>query len=468
MSQFQTFYPGIYTEREKPCLMKFLEEDDAIRKRGAIGAREIQAGNVTEDLPGVFIIQAEQDMVCYCAHKYDPENPIYNDPEYAKKLGFERLPALPTYAAHDDTYLKPFPAGARDYLLVSGLSHKITFHEPICVGDTLYLVVDDRHLTDVTPEDGSVYRSLTIQGVGSIYNQRGALVNTVSFSAQENLKSYQNPSDMPEGDIFWIAPPWAEKRPAHYYTDADWDNILTIWQCEHRQGALPLYWEDVAIGHRPADTLDGPVDDSLEPAYRYGMGIGGTRTLKQEIMDPEFRAKMVRDRIDGIYRMMNRANSYPNYPSYAEVKYSTDLGGGARSVDYPHHAEVPRFIFINFMGRDYVLRHLNNFMGDNGKLMEITWGIMNPECMEAVGFALPKSACYEDYLAPVPFKSMSDIKTHGMERDVMWVKSYVFDKYCRNGKHFVKLAWWIDTILGETFEAGQAVIQLPIKNEEPT
>lgn len=461
---FQMFYPGIYTQREKPCLQEFLADDEAIRARGPIGAGEIQAGAVTEAMPGVYIIQAEEEMVKYCSRKYDPENPVYNDAEYARQLGFERLPALPTYAVHDDTYLKPFPAAARDYLLVSGLAHKVTFHQPVCVGDTLYLVVDDRHITDVTPAEGAEYRSLTIEGVGSVYNQRGELVNTVSFSAQENLKSYVDPKDMPKDDIFWIAPPWAEKRPAHYYSDEDWEKIIKIWKEEHRQGAAPLYWEDVPIGYRPADTLDGPVDDSIEPAYRFGMGLGGTRTLKREIMDPAVRAVLVRDRTDGIYRMPNRADAWSDYPSYAQIKYGTDLGGGERSVDYPHHSEVPRFIFINFMGRDYVLRHLNNFMGDHGALCDITWGIMNAEAMEAVGYHLPQSACYVDYLAPVPDKNMSDIKTHGLERDVMWVKSYVFDKLSRDGKYFVKLAWWIDTILGETFEAGQATIRLPSRN----
>lgn len=462
---FVTFYPGVYTQREKPCLKRFLEEDDAIRTRGPISGREIRDGLISEELPGVFLTQAEEQMVKYVNKKYDPEDPVYNDEEYAKALGYPALPALPTYAAHDDTWLKPFPAEARDYLLVSGLAHKITFHAPICVGDTLYLVVDDRHLTDVTPKEGSQFRSLCINGVGSIYNQRGELVNTVSFSAQENLKSYADPADKPEDAHFWIAPPWDEKRPAHYYTDEDWAKIIDIWKHEVRNGPNTPYWEDVPIGFRPADTLDGPVDDSIEPAYRYGMGIGGTRTLRREIMDPEIRATLVRDRVDGIYRLPNRADAWPAYPDYAKIKYGTDVGGGERSVDFPHHSQVPRFIFINFMGRDFVLRHLNNFMGDQGKLVEISWGIMNPESMEEVGYHLPKSPCYVDYLAPVPEKSMADIRAHGMERDVMWVKSYVFDKYCQNGKHYVKLAWWIDTILGETFEAGQATIQLPSRND---
>lgn len=277
---FVTFYPGVYTQREKPCLKRFLEEDDAIRTRGPISGREIRDGLISEELPGVFLTQAEEQMVKYVNKKYDPEDPVYNDEEYAKALGYPALPALPTYAAHDDTWLKPFPAEARDYLLVSGLAHKITFHAPICVGDTLYLVVDDRHLTDVTPKEGSQFRSLCINGVGSIYNQRGELVNTVSFSAQENLKSYADPADKPEDAHFWIAPPWDEKRPAHYYTDEDWAKIIDIWKHEVRNGPNTPYWEDVPIGFRPADTLDGPVDDSIEPAYRYGMGIGGTRTLR--------------------------------------------------------------------------------------------------------------------------------------------------------------------------------------------
>lgn len=465
MSEFQVFYPGVYTEREKACLEKFLAEDEAIRARGAIVAREIRQGTVGEDLPGVFTVQAEAEMVKYCNRKYDPENPVYNDEEYAKALGFPALPALGSYAAHDDTYLKPFPAEARDYLLVSGLSHKITFHAPICVGDTLYLIVDDRFITDVTPKEGSEFRSLVIEGVGSIYNQRGELVNTVSFSAQENIKSYLDPADMPKDAHFWIAPDWADKRPTHYYTDADWEKIIEIWKNEHRQGAQPLYWEDVPVGFRPAQTLDGPVDDSLEPAYRYGMGIGGTRTLKQEILNPEFRETMVRDQTDGIYRMLSRADAYPPYPEYAKIKYGVDVGGGERSVDYPHHAEVPRFILINFQARDHVLRHLNNFIGDHGKIEEITWGIMNAASMKQVGYDLPESCCYADYLAPVPDKSMADVTTHGMERDVVWVKSYVFDKYSQNGKHYLKLAWWCDVITGETFEAGQAVVRLPSKNQ---
>jgi hypothetical protein len=460
--EFQVFYPGIYTEREKPWLKQFLDEDQAIRERGPINIQAIKDGTLAKDTPGVFTQEITEEMIRYNALKYAPENPLFHDEAYAISLGYQSLPALPTIAAHDDSYIKAYPAQARDYLLVSGLNHEISFHHPVCAGDTMYLVVDERHLIDCTPKAGSVFRSMAIETSGSIYNQNGELVNKVVFRVMENLKSYVDPADMPEDAIFWIGPAW-EDRKAHYYTDEDWETILNIWKHEYDQGATPLYWEDVPIGFRPADTLDGPVDDSIEPTYRFGMGNGGTRTLRKEIENPEFRKTMIRSKVDGIYRMPNRADAWPEAPK-ADIKYGEEFGGGERSVDHPHDEEVPRYMFINFMGRDYALRHFNNFMGHHGKLVNIKWGIMSPDSMASVGYDVPASPNAVDFLSVVPEKAGKAILIHGLERDVMWVKSYVFDKYCQDGKHYVKLAWWIDTILGETFQSGQATIQLPSQN----
>ena len=40
--EFVVFYPGVYTEREKPWLKKFLEEDQAIRDRGPVNVQAIR------------------------------------------------------------------------------------------------------------------------------------------------------------------------------------------------------------------------------------------------------------------------------------------------------------------------------------------------------------------------------------------------------------------------------------------
>lgn len=461
--EFVTFYPGIYTDREKAALREFLDVCDAIAKRGPVSPADIVAGKVTEDMPGVYTQLMTEEIIRYNNAKYDPDNPIYNDEEYAKKQGYAGLPALQMIAGHDDTFMAPFPRHARDYMLVSGLNHEVQCYAPVYAGDTMYFIVDARHILDLTPLEGSEFRSFAIETSGCVYNQRGELVNTVAFRCVENLKALTDPENMMEPDERdWIGPDWAS-REEHFYTDEDWDKIISIWKNEHRQGAEPLYWEDVPIGFRPADTLDGPIDDSIEPTFRLGMGNGGTRTLRKEIMDPEFRATMYRSKQNGIYRMPVRTDSWPKAPDM-KIKYDEEYGGGFRSVDLPDDQESDRFMLINFMGRDVALRHLNNFMGDHGKLVEIKWGIMSPDSMASRGFTVPKSPNAMDFLSVVPFKKDEPITEHGMERDVMWIKSYVYDKYCADGKHYVRLAWWVDTILGETYESGWATVELPSRD----
>lgn len=461
--KFVTFFPGIYTEREKPALRAFLDVCDAIAKRGPVSPADIAAGKVTEDMPGVYTQVMTEEIIRYNNKKYDPDNPIYNNEEYAKKLGYAALPGLQMMAGHDDSFMAPFPRDARDYMLVSGLNHEVSCYAPVYPGDTMYFIVDERHILDLTPLEGSEFRSFAIETSGSIYNQRGELVNKVAFRAMENLKALTDPETMKDPEeMDWIGPDWSS-REEHFYTDEDWDKIIGIWRNEHRQGAEPLYWEDVPIGFMPAETLDGPIDDSIEPTFRLGMGNGGTRTLRHEIMDAEFRKTMYRSKKNGIYRMPVRTDSWPTAPDM-KVKYGEEYGGGFRSVDLPDDQESDRFMLINFMGRDVALRHINNFMGDHGRLVEIKWGIMSQDSLASRGFTVPKSPNATDFLEVVPFKAGIPITEHGMERDVMWVKSYVFDKYCADGKHYVRLAWWIDTIKGETYESGWATIELPSRN----
>ncbi len=461
--KFVSFFPGVYTKREKPALEAFLAQCRAIEERGPVSPADIVAGRINEETPGVYTQLITEEILRYNNKKYDPDNLIYNDEAYARSLGYDGLPGLVLLAAHDDSFMAPFPREARDYMLVSGLHHEVKCFHPIYAGDTMYLIVDERHITDYTPLEGSEFRSFAIETHGSIYNQRGQLISKVAFRAMENLKALTDPKNMKDPEeMDWIGPDWAS-REEHYYSDEDWEKILAIWQSEKQQGAEPLYWEDVEIGFMPTPTLEGPIDDSLEPTPRVGMGNGGTRTLRHEILDPEFRKTMVRSPKNGIYRMPNRADAWPQEPQL-RLKYGEEFGGGFRSVDLPHGEESNRFMLINFMGPDVALRHFNNFMGNHGRLVDIQWGIMSPESLASRGYTIPAAESHVDFLSVVPFKAGQPITEHGMERDVMWVKSYVYDKYCADGRHYVRLAWWIDTILGETYESGWATIELPSRS----
>lgn len=112
-------------------------------------------------------------MVKYNHSKYEQENPLFNDAEYAKKAGYLDIPAYFTFGAHDDSYTTAFPESARDTLLVSQASHHIENYNVVYPGDSLYLTFDQRTMLDITPPEGSVYRSVALYNTGSIYNQRG-------------------------------------------------------------------------------------------------------------------------------------------------------------------------------------------------------------------------------------------------------------------------------------------------------
>lgn len=470
-SDFAILYPGVYTEREKILVQKYIADNRAIEARGEIDVKALISGKLPKDTPGVGpTIVATEAMVRYNNQKYDPENPILNVVEYAKKLGYRNILAYPTFAAHDDTFMVPYPGKARDTLLVSDLNHNVTNYKPVYPGDTLYLVSNSRHVTDLTPPEGSIYRSVAIQSSGSIYNQRGEKVSDVIFRVTEGVKIYKEAGKAPKNPgfmDFWEAPDW-KKRAAHYYTDKDWEFIKGIWSKEKRQSATPLYWEDVKIGDEPAWTVDGPIEASVNPTPPWGMGAGGSRSMKKEIMDPQVFKTMIRGENDGIYRLPNRADYVPAIPATAGCPGGASCPGGpppAGAIDTQdiHKQAEDRAILINYMGRDFAIRHLNNWMGDRGWLYNIRWSIMDPRSHAAYGKTVPVNPQAERYLDRVPKMKGKYVSTHGMTKDVAIVKSYVYDKYSRDGEFFVDLVWWVETIEGDIWEEGGATVRLPSK-----
>ena len=494
---FITLYPNQFTDREKPLVEKYIADNKAIEDRGPINVQALIKGTLPKDTPGVVseTLTATKEMMLYNANKYDPENPIYNDGEYAKKLGYKDIIAYPTFAANDDAFMKAYPGEARDKLLVADLNHNITFYKPIYAGDTFYTVVNKRFFTDVTPKEGSTYRSLVIQSEGSIYNQRGEKVNDAIFRVTENVRILKEGktliNDGGGAGPFWESPAW-KSRPAYTYTDADWDKIKQLWAAEKRQGATPLYWEDVNVGDYTTKTADGPIMASVSPTQPYGMGLGGSRSLKKEIMDPAIFQTMLKDE-NGIWLTANKDDYVPPVPSTGPR--GGPRGGGAppaggrgeREGGAPDRGNAPadrgssdistadihktsgseRAVLINFMGRDMAIRHINNWMGDKGWLQNIRWSIMAPSAMAAVGkTAVPVSPYSERYVQRVPVLKDANrvVNAHPLSTDLAIIQAYVENKFEKDGDHFVDLVWWIESIDGYILEEGGTTVKLPSKS----
>jgi len=138
VKDFMKLYPGVYTEREKSLVEEYIFDNKTLEERGEIDTEALIKGTLPEDTPGIGpVIEVTEEMVRYNNEKYDPENLVLNDAEYAKKLGYRDILAYPTFGGHDDTFMKPYPPPARDKLLVSDLNHNFTNHRPVYPGDTL-------------------------------------------------------------------------------------------------------------------------------------------------------------------------------------------------------------------------------------------------------------------------------------------------------------------------------------------
>jgi hypothetical protein len=467
-NDFVVLYAGAYTDRERALVDKYLADNKAIEERGDIDVQALVSGTLPKDTPGLGpSFAVTEAMVRYNNEKYDPENPVLNDSEYARKLGYRNIIAMPCYGAHDDTFMVPYPPGARDTLLVSQLNHSVTCYKPIYPGDTLYLVEDSRHLTDYTPTEGSTYRSIVLRSAGSIYNQQAEKVNDVVFRVTESVRIFREgkrPAKMGFREM-WEAPDWMS-RPAHYYTDEDWAYIKDLWSKEKRRGSEFLYWEDVQIGDEPTWTVDGPILESLAPTRPYGMGTGGSRTMKKEIMDPKTLKTMIRGEEDGIYRLLDREDYIPPVPDGAgnvPMPFMEEADSAAVATAEIHRQTESRAVLINFLGRDIAVRHINSWMGDHGWIRNIRWGIMPAEAHRALGKNVPTNPDAEDFLGKIPTMKGKHALAHGLTGDLALVKSYVYDKYFRDGEPLVELGWWIETIEGDIWLAGGATVKLPSK-----
>jgi hypothetical protein len=122
-----------------------------------------------------------------------------------------------------------------------------------------------------------------------------------------------------------------------------------------------------------------------------------------------------------------------------------------------------RGVVFNFMGREFAIRNINNWMGDAGWLYNIRWSIMAPSAIEAVGKSAPQSPITERYVHRVPALNGKKVTSHPLTGDVGIVTAYVENKFVKDGEFYVDLVWWVEDINGVIWQEGGATVKLPSK-----
>lgn len=430
-------YPGKWIEKEKNAMEAFLAENEAINNRGEIDLEALKRGALPEDTPGFAgSWTVTEEFAKDRASLYDV-NPLYFDSKYAQKSGFKDIICYPSIGCRDDSFLRAIPKDAMDGFAPTDLNHTNTFLKPIYPGDTLYYIIDKRNLTDMTPSGGASFRAVALNNEGRIINQNGEVVNEVVYRVVENLKHFIDPDGEKPFDP-GHHPKQSSSAPEEPYNDEDWELIMSQWKAEVKRGSDYLYWEDVNVGDMPVPTLLGPFYRKPGPSRELcGIGSGGKRPLKEELMDPELLKTLVRDS-DGLYKL-------PGDDDDSEKSMIPGAGGA------------------NFNTRDVAIRHITDWCGDHGWLKSISWcAILIPEAMIPSWPMNPKRV---SFISPDAYPGKkSNITDKNRKYDCTRVRSWVTKKYYEDGEYLVELAWFVEDFNGNPDMPGSAIVRLPSRS----
>lgn len=484
-AEFETVYPGVYNKTEQKVYNQIWEllSDDKNElaqriKAQANGEKHYIGGEFQDHLfeynsawtPIQYYTPGSNDLVT-AAKELTPENQLFLNPAYAANSKYGALIAAPF--AVDIAVGLPYPPKLTDAYVwtenkgpnsVGGLDHVVTFYKPIYAGDTVNSYVTRQDLVEITPAGGSDARLFRTIGEGEMYNQKGEKVMSIYHSAIEVFRVFKNPSDadqfegkVPTNATVRMFKDWSTVRPAHVYTDEDWETIKDIWSKEYVRGSDTLYWEDVAIGDEPAWTCDGPVVSNNQaggmPMMTSNVSVRdvlmGTLPTEVSPMGPMMGTPELEKDEHGIYQVKTQ--------QMGDMPPMMAMRGGEKNPNQ-------RSVFQNTEGRKFGVRMVTNWMGDDGFLNKFCWRVVN----DTDHNKFPEDFDRPSYLLKVPYlKEQGKFAiSHGYEGDVGITKGYVCDKYVKDGKHYVDLVVWSETIEGFIWSECYAVVELPSKADK--
>jgi hypothetical protein len=485
-AEFKTVKPGVYDDTEKKVIEEIKKvlsggkEQLAVKIKAQASGRKFYVGAELQShqvefnsawTPIAYYTPGTNDLTS-AATELTPRNTLYLNPEYAAKSKYGALIAAP-FAVDIAVGLPYTPKLSDAYVWVpnegaeslGGIDHEVTFYKPIYATDTLTSFVTRQDLVDITPAKGSEYRVFRVIGEGDMYNAKGEKVMSISHTATEMFRIFKDPSDsagfegkVPTNATVRLLKDWSKVRPAHIYTNADWETIKGIWRKEVVRGANTLYWEDVKIGDEPAWTCDGPVVEMTRPGGGALPGMS-TITVRDVLMNT-----IPTDNSPMAPPMTSKPELARDANGIYQVKAGEMPGGGMPPMSIGAKHPNQRSVFMNTEGRKYAVRMVANWMGDDGFLHKMAWRVVN----DTDHNKFPETFDRPSYLLKVPhLKEQGKFaSTHGYAGDVGITKGYVCDKYVKNGKNYVDLVVWSETIEGYIWSECYAVVELPSRGSK--
>ena len=426
--KYEVFYPGVYTPEEQEALDRMYEP-----KQGGPGGPGGAGGMPPMMKQQVFQTDPTNEILMRMyAERIVPDNPLYNDPAYAKNTWYGALPAVPGYI--QGMAMGPMlprelgdMAMPQRQLAGDAYDNEIEYYLPVVAGDKITNGKQSFEVKDVTDPNGSIFRVFVVISSVEMVNQRGEVVGK-STNRMPSMFRKCKEGYTPDARIHPFA---MYVHPAHKYTEEDYEKLKAVWKNEKIRGAETLYWDDVKVGDYIWETAEGPFTQ-LESIRLHGQELVGCRSIRENLMSGHMRGEM---NPDGLY------------------------------LNYITHYDPTRNSFYNYTARDYIVRTITNWMGDQGFLTRINWRMVNDYVPELQANPFPEGFYRESYLLKVPELKAKGafINTHGWSPDCSFNRGYIYDKYEKDGKYYVDIACWCQDMDGNYLSEVGVTVCLPKK-----
>jgi acyl dehydratase len=341
---------------------------------------------------GIYNEYASKDTIRHFCQGIGDMNPLWLDREYAFKSPYGRIVAPPCFL-----YSVYWPAGR-----VGGLPGVHAFHsgndwrfyEPIYEGTRF--IVEEQFVDVVEKESQFAGRIVQTHTVATYRDDNGKVI------AQG-----RGWTTRAERDTAREKAKYKEEEEPYKYTEAEIEAIEKEIMAEERRGAIPRFWEDVAIGEELKPVVKGPMSHGDITAWEIA-ALGG---LAHGWALTEFKkhpAWMYRDPVTGAAEAVIKVHAV------AETAKSAGL---PRAYDYGCQR-------ISWMGH-----LLNNWVGDHGSVERL----------------------------------YAELRRFNYVGDTTWCKGKVTAKRKENGKNLIDLDVWTENQRNLKTTVGKATVSLMSK-----
>jgi len=489
-SDWEFYYPGKYDDEDAKIIKEFMAACEKVEKKGEVNISDLVSGKLTGNVGIGRASKITASDMEGIAKANVGDNPLFLDRSYAKKTKYGDLFAFPMISSLEVMPAMVKDKGFADFLVVSSHNDVNSYYKPFYEGDTLYQVVDYQRCWDITPAEGSYYRTFVMSGKARVFNQKGELVADGANVLKESFRRHKDKAKRnTDGVMAWESPNWWA-RPKYKYTDKDWEKIIGMWKNEKVRGAETLYWDEVKVGEMLAPKAVGPM---ILGGQGGGMTMSAPQAaidIKKNVLDPKIFAKMKKNEY-GIWILPesgdNKAAGGPpgGGPEGGQGAPPMDKNKGWEPSDLgpnPVTKEIAlrdgRSVFQNSVAAKLAAGMISDWMGDDGWLHRVGWDIMEipPGSDSSINFQasptripdipdkyFPDLFEKRPYMDKVPSMKGKRANWHVLENDLLVCNACVTAKYQKGSEYFVDLTWWDITLDNYIIQEGFATVKLPKK-----